>query len=135
DEILYEAFTHPSRKTCTYAVLFHHLNNDHLFMGTLNQLDSLWNRWANSRIGPTLSDIQTWEGHTSDERVVFDTIWEKVRVHFDKRREPIDTVFRKAKLEFSEKIMINKAIKSTLYMYCDKAIDYFRSMNSIVNMF
>ncbi len=132
EEIRYETFTRPSKKSCTYAVLFdNHLSDIPLVMGTFNQLDSLWNRWTNKRIGPTKADIDTWKGHSPQERIVFNEIWDRVRRHFDSKRESIDTVFKKAEAELSDKEMMIKAIMSTLYTYCNKAMDYSSIINSL----
>jgi hypothetical protein len=132
EEIRYETFLHPSKRTCTYAVLFdQHLNDFNLFQGTLYQLHSLWDHWSQS--GLRLDDIDVWKGHSSDEQIIFNKIWEKVRIHF-KKEESVDTMFKRADLEFSEKTLIRQAIISILEIYCDKAIDYSLAKSSLRNM-
>jgi hypothetical protein len=132
EEIRYETFLHPSKKTCTYAVLFdQHLNDYKLFHGTMYQLDCLWNRWSHS--GLTYYDIEKWKEHSTDEQIAFNKIWDKVQRHF-KKSESIDELFKKADAEFSEKIIIRQAIVSALSIYCDKASDYSRAMYSLRDM-
>ncbi len=132
EEIRYEAFVHPTRKTCTYAVLFvQYLNDYNLYKGTLNELDSLWNRWTH--IGLTISDINIWKSYNSDEQKAFHDIWEYVRKHFNKR-ESIDITFTKTELEYKEKNYNREAMISVLSVYCDKANDYTNAINSLRDM-
>ena len=132
EEIRYEAFIHPTKKTCTYAVLFVQCLNDlQLLIGTLHQLDSLWNRWTHT--GLTISDINIWKSYNSDEQKAFHDIWEYVRKHFNKR-ESIDITFKKTELEYEEKNSIREAMISVLNVYCDKAIDYTNAINSLRDM-
>jgi len=131
EEIRYESFTHPSKKSCTYAVLFDRLNDISLFQGTLNQLDCFWNSW--SHIGLTRDDIDKWKGHTSEEQIVFNKIWEKVRIHF-RKGETVDTLFKQADQEYSEKTIVQQSMVSALRFYCDKAVDYSQAMNSLRDM-
>lgn len=132
EEIRYETFLHPSKKTCTYAVLFdQHFNDFNLVQGTLYQLDCLWNRW--SHIGVTLEDITKWKEHNSEERNVFNKIWETVRARFNKQ-ESINSIFKQAETEFSEKITTRQAIISVLNTYCDKANDSSSALHSLKDM-
>jgi hypothetical protein len=113
EEIRYETFVHPSKKSCVYAVLFvQYINDYNLYKGLLNHLDSLWNRWTHS--GLTISDINIWK-------------------HFNKR-ESIDKTFKKTELEYQEKMNTRQSILSVLNIYCDKAIDYSHAIISLRDM-
>lgn len=131
EEIRYETFTHPSKKTFTYAVLFDRLKDVSLLQGTIIQLDCMWNSWLH--IGLTRDDIEKWKGHDSEEQIVFNKIWEKVRT-FLKKGESVDTLFKKADQELSDKTIVQQAIVSALKFYCDKAVDYSDAMNSLRDM-
>jgi hypothetical protein len=132
EEIRYETFMHPTKKTFTYTVLFNkHLNDFRLFKETIDQLNILWNRWTLT--GLTLSDLDIWRNHSSDERIIFDEIWGKVRQHFNKPQS-IETVFQDAEKMFAEKELLIEAMKRTLNLYCDKANDKSRAIKSLEDM-
>jgi hypothetical protein len=132
EEIRYETFVHPSKKSCVYAVLFvQYINDYNLYKGLLNHLDSLWNRWTHS--GLTISDINIWKNYSSNEQNAFQQIWEYVRKHFNKR-ESIDKTFKKTELEYQEKMNTRQSILSVLNIYCDKAIDYSHAIISLRDM-
>ena len=132
EEIRYETFLHPSKKTVTYTILFdEHFTDFSLFSGTMRQLDTLWNRWTH--IGLALSDLQIWREHNREERDAFNFIWNKVRKHF-KKDSSIDAIFNQAEIEYAEKEKYNQAMMTTLNLYCDKASDYSSTMNSVRDM-
>lgn len=132
EEIRYETFVHPSKKTLTYTILFdEHFTDYSLVIGTIKQLDVLWNRWVQT--GITLSDLEIWQEHTRDEREVFTLIWEKVRNHF-KKKQSIDVEFKEAEIEYRKKEEYHYAMMTTLNLYCDRAMDYSSAMNSVRDM-
>jgi hypothetical protein len=132
EEIRCDTFIRPTKKTFTYTVLFDKdLNDFKLFMGTINELNVLWNRWEHS--GLTLSDLMIWRGHSSEERIIFDEIWNRVRQHFNKRQS-IETVFQEAERKFIEKELLIEAMRITLNLYCDKASDRSSAIKSLQYM-
>ncbi len=134
EEIRCDTFIRPTKKSCTYTILFNrHLNDFKLFIDTIEQLRSLWNRWTHKDKGLTLSDLQIWQGHQPAERIIFDEIWNKVQKHFN-IPQPIELVFRDAKEMFDKKESAIEAMKVVLNRYCDKATDYSHGMKLLQDM-
>lgn len=132
EEIRYESFVHPTKKTVTFTILFDkHFTHYGLVEQTINQLHTLWNRWEH--IGLTLADLQIWKDHDEERRTAFNLIWDKVRRRFQKQRS-IDALFNDADSDYKRKKEVNQAMMMILNLYCDRASDYSRMMNFVRDM-
>ena len=120
NQVMNDAFHHPSRDTFTYTVLFRNsLQHLPIYKQTIHQLTKQLNRWEN---GVLAHHVQTWTSFTRDQLVIVRQVWSLVTQKAEKTYQ-IDALFNETHRDMQTKLQISNQIVTCLNAYCTEASD------------
>ncbi|CAF1639071.1 unnamed protein product, partial [Adineta ricciae] len=120
NQVMNDAFYHPSRDTFTYTVLFKNsLQQLPIYEQTIHQLTKQLNQWEE---GVLAAHVRIWTNLTRDQLVIVRQVWSLV-TQKAKKTYQIDALFNETHRDMQTKLRISNQIVTCLNTYCTEAND------------
>jgi ribosomal protein L40E len=120
-EIIHDTFTHPSRQTCIYIILFDEsLNSVSIRQQIINCLNDQWMKWKEGDM--LIKDVWIWRNFSNEETTIVHQIW-TLMAETTGEQYQFDALFNDAYRNLNLKLEMMDNVVTCLNTYCQKATD------------
>ncbi len=120
-EIIHDTFTHPSRQTCIYVILFDEsLSSVSIRQQIIKCLNEQWTKWKEGDM--LITDVWTWRNFSNEETSIVREIW-TLMAETTGEQYQFDELFNAAYVNLELKLEMMNNVVTCLNTYCQKATD------------